>query len=185
MAGLEHSVLPCASTGPRHRRRGTRRRPRALWASDGPDTVENGLCLCSFHHKLLDRDVLGVSTQHEVTVSANFVAPVARQRDGALAYRPGGPHASARATNAQPGPHRLAPRSGVPTSCESSGVKWKRMSGGDRPPTARRAPQAADGGGFFCPSYCPSFGLGRRGLDGQSRWRAVFDGHSDCRRKML
>ncbi len=30
----------------------------------------------------------------------------------------------------------------------------------------------------FCPSFCPSFGLGRRGLDGQSRSRTVFDGHS-------
>ena len=44
------------------------------WAFEGPDTVENGLCLCSFHHKLLDRGVLGVSEDHEVAVSAHFVA---------------------------------------------------------------------------------------------------------------
>jgi putative restriction endonuclease len=44
------------------------------WAFEGPDTVENGLCLCSFHHKLLDRGVLGVSGEHEVAVSAHFVA---------------------------------------------------------------------------------------------------------------
>ena len=30
------------------------------WAFDGPDLVENGLCLCSFHHKLMDRGVLGL-----------------------------------------------------------------------------------------------------------------------------
>jgi putative restriction endonuclease len=43
------------------------------WAFDGPDTVDNALCLCSFHHKLLDRGVLGVDTDHRVTVSAHFV----------------------------------------------------------------------------------------------------------------
>ncbi len=44
------------------------------WAFDGPDTVDNGLCLCSFHHKLLDRGVLGVDDGHRVTVSEQFVA---------------------------------------------------------------------------------------------------------------
>lgn len=43
------------------------------WAFDGPDTVDNGLCLCSFHHKLLDRGVLGITDDHEVSVSAHFV----------------------------------------------------------------------------------------------------------------
>jgi putative restriction endonuclease len=43
------------------------------WAYDGPDTVDNALCLCSFHHKLLDRGVLGVTTDHAVAVSARFV----------------------------------------------------------------------------------------------------------------
>ena len=43
------------------------------WAFDGPDAVENALCLCSFHHKLLDRGVLGVTTDHTVAVSALFV----------------------------------------------------------------------------------------------------------------
>lgn len=43
------------------------------WAFDGPDTVDNGLCLCSFHHKLLDRGVVGVTRDHEVAVSARFV----------------------------------------------------------------------------------------------------------------
>ena len=43
------------------------------WAFDGPDTVDNGLCLCSFHHKLLDRGVLGITDGHDVAVSAHFV----------------------------------------------------------------------------------------------------------------
>ena len=43
------------------------------WAFDGPDTVENALCLCVFHHKLLDRGVLGLGTDHTVSVSAHFV----------------------------------------------------------------------------------------------------------------
>jgi putative restriction endonuclease len=43
------------------------------WPFDGPDTVDNGLCLCSFHHKLLDRGVLGITDGHEVAVSAHFV----------------------------------------------------------------------------------------------------------------
>ncbi len=43
------------------------------WAHEGPDTVDNGLCLCSLHHKLLDRGVIGVSVGHTVTVSRQFV----------------------------------------------------------------------------------------------------------------
>ena len=34
--------------------------PLRWWAFDGPDAVDNGLCLCSFHHKLLDRGVLDI-----------------------------------------------------------------------------------------------------------------------------
>lgn len=43
------------------------------WAFDGPDVVDNALCLCSFHHKLLDRGVLGVTVDARITVSAKFV----------------------------------------------------------------------------------------------------------------
>jgi putative restriction endonuclease len=43
------------------------------WAFGGLDAVDNGLCLCSFHHKLLDRGVLGITHDHEVAVSAHFV----------------------------------------------------------------------------------------------------------------
>lgn len=43
------------------------------WAFDGPDDVSNGLCLCGFHHKLLDRGVLGLSADGRVNVSQLFV----------------------------------------------------------------------------------------------------------------
>jgi putative restriction endonuclease len=43
------------------------------WAFEGPDDVGNGLCLCSFHHKLLDRGVLGLTTDGRVAVSQQFV----------------------------------------------------------------------------------------------------------------
>ena len=40
---------------------------------DGPDTVDNGLCLCSLHHKLLDKGALGLTAERTVKVSARFV----------------------------------------------------------------------------------------------------------------
>ena len=43
------------------------------WAFEGPDTVDNALCLCSMHHKLLDRGVVGIDPGNSVAVSARFV----------------------------------------------------------------------------------------------------------------
>lgn len=43
------------------------------WAYEGLDTVDNSLCLCSMHHKLLDRGVVGIGSGNTVTVSARFV----------------------------------------------------------------------------------------------------------------
>lgn len=43
------------------------------WAFEGPDTVDNALCLCSMHHKLLDRGVVGIDPGNNVAVSARFV----------------------------------------------------------------------------------------------------------------
>jgi putative restriction endonuclease len=40
---------------------------------DGPDTVENGLGLCTLHHKLLDQGALGIQSDHTVAVSQHFV----------------------------------------------------------------------------------------------------------------
>ncbi|WP_329315815.1 phosphorothioated DNA-binding restriction endonuclease [Streptomyces sp. NBC_01262] len=60
------------------------------WAFDGPDDVDNGLCLCSLHHKLFDKGVLGVGDGHRILVSQHFVgrSPVAREHVTALAGRP-------------------------------------------------------------------------------------------------
>lgn len=60
------------------------------WAFDGPDDVDNGLCLCSLHHKLFDKGVLGVGDGHRVLVSQRFVGHSAAARDHvtALAGRP-------------------------------------------------------------------------------------------------
>ncbi|GAA3773075.1 hypothetical protein GCM10022403_005280 [Streptomyces coacervatus] len=43
------------------------------WACDGPDDVDNGLCLCSLHHKLFDKGVLGIGDGHRILVSQHFV----------------------------------------------------------------------------------------------------------------
>jgi len=44
------------------------------WAFEGPDTVDNALCLCALHDKLLDRGAMGVAADRTVTVSRRFVA---------------------------------------------------------------------------------------------------------------
>jgi putative restriction endonuclease len=43
------------------------------WAFDGPDEIANGLALCSMHHLLFDRGVLGVTDERTVAVSRHFV----------------------------------------------------------------------------------------------------------------
>lgn len=60
------------------------------WAYDGPDEVENGLCLCSLHHKLFDKGVLGIGDGHRILVSQHFVGRSAAARDHvtALTGRP-------------------------------------------------------------------------------------------------
>ncbi len=72
------------------------------WAFGGPDDVENGLCLCSLHHKLFDKGVLGVGNGHRVLVSQRFVghSPAAREHVIALAGRP--------LVGPQPGAHPVA-----------------------------------------------------------------------------
>ncbi|MEU8265807.1 phosphorothioated DNA-binding restriction endonuclease [Sphaerisporangium sp. NPDC049002] len=59
-------------------------------AFEGPDDVANGLCLCSIHHKLFDKGVLGMTGERTITVSAKFVGrtPAARAMVLALAERP-------------------------------------------------------------------------------------------------
>lgn len=41
---------------------------------DGPDSDDNGLALCSLHHKLFDRGALGLTDSHTIQVSGRFSA---------------------------------------------------------------------------------------------------------------
>ncbi|MEN9692448.1 MAG: hypothetical protein RLZZ330_92 [Actinomycetota bacterium] len=41
---------------------------------DGPDEMDNGLALCSLHHRLLDRGVIGFKDPETLTVSKTFSA---------------------------------------------------------------------------------------------------------------
>ena len=41
---------------------------------EGPDDMDNGMALCSLHHKLLDRGVLGLVDEGTVVVSSDFSA---------------------------------------------------------------------------------------------------------------
>ncbi|MFJ8040339.1 HNH endonuclease [Kitasatospora sp. NPDC096147] len=43
-------------------------------AEQGPDTVDNGLALCSLHHTLFDRGVLGLTPARTVLVSPDYSA---------------------------------------------------------------------------------------------------------------
>jgi putative restriction endonuclease len=55
------------------------------WAFGGPDDVDNGLCLCSLHHKLFDKGVLGVDDGHRILVSQRFIGHSAAARDHVIA----------------------------------------------------------------------------------------------------
>lgn len=48
---------------------------------DGPNHLDNGLALCSLHHKLFDRGALGLSFDYEIKVSRDFKASSPRGRD--------------------------------------------------------------------------------------------------------
>jgi putative restriction endonuclease len=41
---------------------------------DGPDDLDNGLALCTLHHKLFDRGVLGLTTGRTICVSTSYSA---------------------------------------------------------------------------------------------------------------
>ncbi|MFJ8433845.1 phosphorothioated DNA-binding restriction endonuclease [Kitasatospora sp. NPDC094019] len=60
------------------------------WSYEGPDEVDNGLCLCSLHHKLFDKGVLGLGEGRRILVSQRFVGrgEASRQQVLALAGRP-------------------------------------------------------------------------------------------------
>ncbi|MFJ2557900.1 MULTISPECIES: phosphorothioated DNA-binding restriction endonuclease [unclassified Streptomyces] len=54
------------------------------WAFKGPDELSNALCLCSLHHKLFDRGVMGLDGKQRVTVSREFVGRGAAARSHVL-----------------------------------------------------------------------------------------------------
>ena len=60
------------------------------WMIGGPDTVDNALALCTLHHRLLDRGVLGLAEDGTVLVSQLFAgrAPAAHRQVLDLAGRP-------------------------------------------------------------------------------------------------
>ncbi|MFI1201723.1 phosphorothioated DNA-binding restriction endonuclease [Streptomyces sp. NPDC020883] len=60
------------------------------WSHHGPDEVDNGLCLCSLHHKLFDRGVLGLGDDHRILVSPRFAgrSQASEQHVLALAGQP-------------------------------------------------------------------------------------------------
>ncbi|WP_329147013.1 HNH endonuclease [Streptomyces sp. NBC_01456] len=54
------------------------------WAFRGPDDLANCLCLCSLHHKLFDRGVLGLDSGRRITVSREFVGQSRTAREQVL-----------------------------------------------------------------------------------------------------
>lgn len=60
------------------------------FAIDGPDSLNNALCLCSLHHKLLDTGAIGITADRAVAVSRRFVgqSTVARHLVQDLIGRP-------------------------------------------------------------------------------------------------
>lgn len=59
------------------------------WSYHGPDEVDNGLCLCSLHHKLFDKGVLGLGEGRRILVSQRLVgrSEASKQHVLALAGR--------------------------------------------------------------------------------------------------
>lgn len=74
----------------------------------GPDELDNGMALCSLHHKLFDRGMLGLDGDHAVVVSQRFSA---RTPVGRMVYE----------LHRQP----LRPRRGTPLPAEQH-VVWHR-----------------------------------------------------------
>lgn len=95
------------------------------WAADGPDVVDNAVCLCALHHKLFDRGAIGLTTDHKLTVSSRFIGrspaaeqlvltlvdrPLSRPQPGASL--PAARHVSWHATEVFRGPPRALPVGG-------------------------------------------------------------------------
>ena len=75
------------------------------FAFSGPDSLDNGLALCSLHHKLFDLGMLGLNTSLTVMVSARFTA---RPLAGPAIYDLHGRELSPRAGTAVPAPGHIS-----------------------------------------------------------------------------
>ncbi|MFD9131082.1 HNH endonuclease [Streptomyces bottropensis] len=64
LTGYEYQWPAAARRQDRRRTRRVGSRARAVVGLRGPDDVDNGLPLCSLHHKLLDKAVLGIGDGH-------------------------------------------------------------------------------------------------------------------------
>jgi len=55
------------------------------WAFDGQDDLANCLCLCSLHHRLLDKGALGLTSSGVIMVSRHFVGTTNAAKDQVIA----------------------------------------------------------------------------------------------------
>ena len=75
------------------------------FAFGGPDTPDNGLAMCSLHHKLFDLGILGLDRGLRVMVSAMFSA---RTQAGRAVYDLHGRGLSPRPGTAPPAPGHVS-----------------------------------------------------------------------------
>lgn len=78
------------------------------WAADGPDEVSNALALCSIHHKLLDRGVIGITDRYSVNVSQHFIGRALQLTRSCCLRRQGSAGTAVRTTAAGSAPHLVA-----------------------------------------------------------------------------
>lgn len=76
------------------------------WAAGGPDEVSNAIALCSMHHKLLDRGVIGLTVDHHLTISQHFIGR-SRTASQLVVSLSGQPLRSTLTGHQAPAPHHL------------------------------------------------------------------------------
>lgn len=77
------------------------------WAASGPDEIANAVALCSLHHKLLDRGVIGFTTELTVAISSQFIGRSASAESLVLSFA-GRPLLGPQAGHSQPDPKYVA-----------------------------------------------------------------------------
>lgn len=105
------------------------------WAFDGPDDLENGLSLCSLHHKLFDKGVLGLGEgrgeAHRILVSQSFVGRSTAAREHVITLmRPSGHRPSVGRPPHRRRPSFLAHQPGLPRQPTSRPDRLERRPGG-------------------------------------------------------